>query len=199
MSGHKWLYNENVKDHFMNPRNILDNIEEYKPDGEGLTGNVQCGDEMLFVIKVTDGIITDAKWKTFGCASAIASTSKLSEMVIGMKIEDAYKISPQEVVKALGGLPDKKIHCSVLGDKALRAAIDDYYKKNNMADKIQEEKAMVICNCMNVTDHDIEDAVLEGVRDYDKLQEMTKLGTVCGGCKDEAITVMNEYIKKYFE
>ncbi len=199
MSGHKWLYNENVKDHFMNPRNILDKIEEYKPDGEGLTGNVQCGDEMLFVIKVTDGIITDAKWKTFGCASAIASTSKLSEMVIGMKIEDAYKISPQEVVKALGGLPDKKIHCSVLGDKALRAAIDDYYKKNNMADKIQEEKAMVICNCMNVTDHDIEDAVLEGVRDYDKLQEMTKLGTVCGGCKDEAITVMNEYIKKYFE
>ncbi len=199
MSGHKWLYNENVKDHFMNPRNILDKIEEYKPDGEGLTGNVQCGDEMLFVIKVTDGIITDAKWKTFGCASAIASTSKLSEMVIGMKIEDAYKISPQEVVKALGGLPDKKIHCSVLGDKALRAAIDDYYKKNNMADKIQEKKAMVICNCMNVTDHDIEDAVLEGVRDYDKLQEMTKLGTVCGGCKDEAITVMNEYIKKYFE
>lgn len=199
MSEANWVYTENVKEHFMNPRNILDDIEEYKYDGYGKTGNIQCGDEMLFVIKVEDGKIADCKWKTYGCASAIASTSKLSEMVIGMTLDEAYHISPQDVVKALGGLPDKKIHCSVLGDRALRAALDDYYKNNGMEDKIKTEEVQIVCNCMNVTDKDIEDAVLEGARDYKTLQEMTKLGTVCGGCKDEALTVMEEYIEKYFE
>lgn len=199
MSDQNWVYTENVKDHFMNPRNVLDNIDEYDYDGYGKTGNIQCGDEMLFVIKVKDGKIADCKWKTYGCASAIASTSKLSEMVIGMTLDDAYHISPQDVVKALGGLPDKKIHCSVLGDRALRAALDDYYKKNGMDDKVEKEEAVIVCNCMNVTDKDIEDAVLEGARDYKTLQEMTKLGTVCGSCKDEALTVMEDYIEKYFE
>jgi len=199
MTDSNWVYSENVKKHFMDPQNILDNIEEYKYDGMGKTGNIQCGDEMLFVIQVGDGKIADVKWKTYGCASAIASTSKLSEMVIGMTLDEAYHISPQDVVKALGGLPDKKIHCSVLGDRALRAAIDDYYSKNGMEEKIETENAKVVCNCMNVTDRDIEDAVLEGAKDYKTLQEMTKLGTVCGGCKDEALTVMEEYIEKYFE
>lgn len=199
MSDTNWVYTENVKEHFMNPKNILDNIEEYQYDGYGKTGNIQCGDEMLFVIKVKDGKIADCKWKTYGCASAIASTSKLSEMVIGMTLDEAYHISPQDVVKALGGLPDKKIHCSVLGDRALRAALDDYYAKNGMEDKIKKEETQIVCNCMNVTDKDIEDAVLEGARDYKSLQEMTKLGTVCGSCKDEALTVMQEYVEKYFE
>ena len=199
MTDSNWVYSENVKKHFMDPQNILDNIEEYKYDGMGKTGNIQCGDEMLFVIKVKDDVIIDVKWKTYGCASAIASTSKLSEMVIGMPLDKAYHISPQEVVKALGGLPDKKIHCSVLGDRALRAAIDDYYQKNGMENKIKKENVKIVCNCMNITDKDIEDAVLEGARDYKTLQEMTKLGTVCGGCKDEALTVMEEYVKKYFD
>ncbi len=199
MSDQNWVYTENVKDHFMNPRNVLDNIDEYDYDGYGKTGNIQCGDEMLFVIKVKDGKIADCKWKTYGCASAIASTSKLSEMVIGMDLDEAYHITPQEVIKALGGLPDKKIHCSVLGDRALRAALDDYYKKNDMEEKIQKEEAVIVCNCMNVTDKDIEEAVLDGARDYKKLQEMTKLGTVCGECKDEALTVMEDYIEKYYD
>jgi len=199
MSDTNWVYTENVKEHFMNPQNVLDNIEEYEYDGYGKTGNIQCGDEMLFVIKVKNGKIADCKWKTYGCASAIASTSKLSEMVIGMTLDEAYHISPQQVVKALGGLPDKKIHCSVLGDRALRAALDDYFQKNGMVEKIKTEEAVVVCNCMNVTDKDIEDAVLEGARDYKTLQEMTKLGTVCGGCKDEALTIMEDYIEKYFD
>jgi len=201
MADANWVYTDNVKDHFMNPRNILDDIEKYEHDGKGMTGNIKCGDEMLFVIKIDEekGIIADCKWKTFGCASAIASTSKLSEMVIGMKVEDAYKINPDDILKELGGLPDKKIHCSVLGDKALRAAIDDYYTRNGMVDKINTKAAVVVCNCMNVTDHDIEEAVLDGVRDYQALQERTKLGTVCGECKEEAETVMQIYIDKYFE
>jgi len=182
----------------MNPRNVLDNLEDYDYDGYGKTGNIKCGDEMLFVIKVDDGKISDCKWKTYGCASAIASTSKLSEMAVGMTLQEAYHISPQDVVKALGGLPDKKIHCSVLGDRALRAAIDDYYEKNGMEDKIEKEETQVVCNCMNVTDKDIEDAVLDGAKDYKTLQEMTKLGTVCGSCKDEALTVMEDYIEKYY-
>ena len=199
MSDINWIYTENVKEHFMNPRNILDKLEDYEYDGMGKTGNIQCGDEMLFVIKVRDGKIADCKWKTYGCASAIASTSKLSEMAIGMTLDEAYHISPQDVVSELGGLPDKKIHCSVLGDRALRAALNDYYTKNNMEDKIKVEEAIIVCNCMNVTDKDIEDAVLEGARDYKTLQDGTRLGTVCGSCKDEAITLMDEYIKKYFD
>jgi len=130
---------------------------------------------MLFVIKVDSEkqIITDCKWKTYGCASAIATTSKLSELAIGMSLEKAYKISPKEIVKELGGLPENKIHCSVMGDKALKAAIEDYYRRNNMEDKIKKEETRIICECMNVSEREIEDAVLEGARNYIRVQEMT--------------------------
>ena len=127
----EWVYSEKVKEHFTNPKNILEDESAYAEDGKGLVGNVQCGDQMLIVIKIDKEkqIITDCKWRTYGCASAIASTSILSEMVKGMRIDDAYKLSPKDIVRDLGGLPDHKIHCSVLGDKALRAAIDDYYNR----------------------------------------------------------------------
>lgn len=200
MNNSNWVYTEKVKDHFLNPRNVLDDIETFDYDGKGITGNIKCGDEMLFVIKVDKekGIITDCKWKTFGCASAIASTSMLSEMVKGMRLEDAYHLRPQDILEKLGGLPDRKVHCSVLGDKALRAAINDYYRRNGMEGKIQEKKVKVVCECMNVTDHDIEEAVLEGAQDFNTLQERTKVSTVCGECKDEVTAVMNKYIKKYY-
>ncbi len=128
-----WLYSEKVKEHFINPKNVLDSEEQFQPDGRGLIGNVKCGDEMLMVIKVDKKTqtITDCKWKTFGCASAIASTSMLSEMVKGMTINEALKLTPSDIVKELQGLPQNKIHCSVLGDKALRAAIEDYLKKTD--------------------------------------------------------------------
>ena len=201
MADQDWVYTEKVKDHFMNPRNVLGNIDDYDYDGKGKTGNVKCGDEMLFVKKVDKekGIITDCKWKTFGCASAIASTSVLSEMVKGMPLDEAYNIRPDDVTKELGGLPDQKVHCSVLGDKALRAAINDYYRRNGMEDKIQKEESRVVCECMNVTNHDIEEAVLEGARDYKKLQDMTKVGTVCGECEEDVTQVMNGYISQYFD
>ncbi len=122
-----WVYTEKVKEHFMNPQNVLENPDDYEADGEGLVGNIKCGDQMIMWIKVDKdkGVITDCKWKTYGCASAIASTSILSEMVKGMTLEEAYNISPKDITKELGGLPEHKVHCSVLGDKALRAAIND--------------------------------------------------------------------------
>ncbi|MFH1092622.1 MAG: iron-sulfur cluster assembly scaffold protein [Candidatus Omnitrophota bacterium] len=195
-----WVYSDIVKEHFMNPKNVLDDKEGFVEDGKGTVGNVKCGDEMMFAIKVDKKkkILTDCRWKTYGCASAIASTSLLSEAVKGMTLEQAFNISPKDIAKKLGGLPEHKIHCSVLGDKAMRAAINDYYMRNNMPQKIKEDKAKTICQCMNVTDHEIEDVVLEGVRTYLELQEHTKLGTVCGRCKDEATKLLGDYIKKHF-
>lgn len=196
-----WVYTDVVKDHFMNPKNVLRVDEVFEADGEGMVGNVKCGDQMKMMIKVDPGkgVIIDCRWKTYGCASAIASTSILSEVVKGMTLDKAYHISPKDINEKLGGLPEHKIHCSVLGDKALRAAIDDYYRKTGQSQKIVKEEAKIICQCMNVTDHEIEEAVLEGARTYLDLQEHTKLGTVCGQCKDEAIALMINYIKKHFE
>ena len=196
----QWAYTEKVKDHFINPRNILSDEETFEDDGKGTVGNIKCGDQMIVVIQVDSekGIITDCKWKTFGCASAIASTSVLSEMVKGMKLEDAYNLSAKDINKELGGLPEHKIHCSVLGDKALREAINDYYQRSGMDDKIKREEARVVCQCMNVTDHEIEDAVLEGARTFYELQEMTKVGTVCGECKDDVSELLEFYTNKHF-
>ncbi|NQT25939.1 iron-sulfur cluster assembly scaffold protein [candidate division KSB1 bacterium] len=195
-----WVYSDIVKDHFMNPKNILSDAEDFQIDGQGKVGNMKCGDEMMFAIHVDKekGIIADCRWRTYGCASAIASTSILSEAVKGMPLEEAFNVSPKDIAEKLGGLPENKIHCSVLGDKALRAAINDYYMKNDMAEKVREDKAKIICQCMNVTDHEIEDVVLEGVRTMLELQEHTKLGTVCGQCKDEASELMQGYIQKHF-
>jgi nitrogen fixation NifU-like protein len=192
-----WLYSEIVKDHFMNPRNVLEDEASFQADGIGTVGNIKCGDQMLVAIRVKDGIITDCKWKTYGCASAIASTSMLSEVVKGMKLEEAYHITPADITRKLGGLPEHKIHCSVLGDKALRAAIEDYYQKTGQENKIQREKAVIVCQCMNVTDKDIEQAVKEGARTYLDLQNKTKIGTVCGQCKGETQKLLEEYVHLY--
>ncbi len=196
----EWAYSEKLKEHFINPRNILEDEDSYQDDGKGIVGNMKCGDQMLIVIKVDKekGIITDCKWKTYGCASAIASTSILSEMVIGMTLEDAYNLSPKDIAKELGGLPEHKVHCSVLGDKALRAAINDYYKRNGMEDKIKKVEAKIVCHCMNVSDEEIEDAVLDGARTYLEIQERTKAGTVCGQCKEDILKLMNEYKREHF-
>lgn len=196
----EWVYSEKVKDHFMHPRNVLTDEAKYHEDGRGIVGNIKCGDEMVVAIKVDrkKGTIADCKWKTYGCASAIASTSILSEIVKGMTLDDAYHITAKDIAKELGGLPEHKIHCSVLGHKALRAAIEDYYTRNGMTDKVEREKEHIVCQCMNVTDIEIEHAVLEGARTYLELQEHTKLGTVCGQCKDKAIKLLEEYKKKHF-
>lgn len=195
-----WIYSEKVKDHFMHPRNILADESTFAYDAKGITGNIKCGDQMIVYIAVDreTNTIRDCKWQTYGCASAIASTSVLSEMVKGMSLDEAYRITPKDIARELGGLPDNKIHCSVLGDKALRMAIDHYYAKNGMTDKIETKEAVVVCECMGVTDHDIEEAVLEGARTFHELQERTKISTGCGECRQDASMLMQEYLAKHF-
>lgn len=155
---------------------------------------MKCGDQMLIAIQVQDNKIADCRWKTYGCASAIASTSMLSEVVQGMELEKAYNIKPTDIVDELNGLPDNKIHCSVLGDRALRAAIEDYWRRNGMEEKISDPESVTVCTCIGVTDKDIEDAVKNGVRTFEELQNRTKIGTGCGGCKEEAEELLHEYI-----
>ena len=119
-------YSEKVMDHFRHPRNVGE-IEN--PDGVGKVGNPTCGDIMELYIKVEDEVIVDAKFQTFGCGAAIATSSMVTEMVKGKKIDEALGISNKMVAEALGGLPPVKMHCSVLAEEALRSAIDDYHKK----------------------------------------------------------------------
>ncbi len=123
------LYSEKVMDHFRNPRNVgkLDDA-----DGIGEVGNARCGDIMKMYIKVKDGVITDIKFNTFGCGSAIASSSMATELIKGKPIEQALELTNKAVVEALDGLPAHKLHCSVLAEQAIRAAIKDYYDKNGI-------------------------------------------------------------------
>ena len=122
-----WVYSEIVKEHFLNPRNFLMGDEtKYPHDAEGVVGNPVCGDQMKMFIRVKNDRIIDVKWKTYGCASAIASTSALSELAKGKTLDEALKISPAEITDFLGGLPQHKIHCSVLGHEALAAAIQNF-------------------------------------------------------------------------
>ena len=124
------LYSEKVMDHFQNPRNVgkMDDA-----DGVGEVGNAVCGDIMKMYIKVKDGIITDVKFNTFGCGSAIATSSMAPEMIKGKPIEEALRLSNKAVAEALDGLPPVKMHCSVLAEEAVRAAVKDYYDRNGIA------------------------------------------------------------------
>ena len=129
--GQDWIYTDIVKDHFLNPRNFLMGDEsKFKCDATGIVGNPICGDQMKMFIKVdkkTDKI-TDLRWKTYGCASAIASTSALSELAKGKTLDEALKISAEDIDNYLGKLPKHKFHCSILGHDALRDAIENYRK-----------------------------------------------------------------------
>ena len=134
-------YSEKVMDHFMNPRNVGD-IES--ADGVGKVGNPACGDIMQMSLKIENDIIVDAKFKTFGCGAAIASSSIATEMIKGKSIEEALKLTNEAVTEALGGLPRVKRHCSVLAEQALHCALDDYYKKKGIPSpiKLKTDKEM---------------------------------------------------------
>ena len=123
------LYSEKVMEHFTNPRNVGE-IED--ADGIGEVGNAKCGDIMKMFLKIDNGVITDIKFKTFGCGAAVATSSMATEMIKGQKLEDALKLTNKAVVEALDGLPDSKLHCSVLAEQALKAAISDYYKRQGV-------------------------------------------------------------------
>jgi len=199
-----WFYTDTVKEHFFNPRNLFKTQEEaesYQYDGVGMVGSPACGDMMKIWIQVQDDKIKECKWQTFGCASAIASTSMMSVMISeneGMLVDDAMKLKPMDIVKRLGNLPSRKFHCSVLGDKALRAAINDYYKKNGQEDKIIQEKTRMIDHIAKVTDHDIEEAVLEGAVTFDEVQKKTKVGIGNKQCIPEVEQLIKFYKDKYY-
>ncbi len=197
-----WLYTEKVKDHFFSPRNFMRFGEEdkFKFNGYGRVGSPACGDEMVLWLQIDPKTekIKDCRWRTFGCGSAIASTSVMSEMIKrkgGMKIDNALKLKPQDILKELGGLPDRKVHCSVLGDKALQAAINDYFRKTKQHGRIVVEGAKVIDADLKITDKDIEEAVLDGARTLEDVQKKLKVGV----SKPSVIPAIEELIRFYTE
>lgn len=143
------LYSEKVMDHFRNPRNVG---EIPDADGVGEVGNAKCGDIMKMYLKIEDGVIVDVKFETFGCGSAIATSSMATELIKGKKVEEALALTNQAVVEALDGLPAHKIHCSVLAEEAVRAAIKDYYDKNGIAYE-PELLCSGDCSCCHEHDH----------------------------------------------
>ena len=143
------LYSEKVMDHFRRPRNVGDIPNA---DGVGEVGNAKCGDIMKMYLKIEDGVIVDVKFETFGCGSAIATSSMATELIKGKKVEEALSLTNQAVVEALDGLPAHKIHCSVLAEEAVRAAIKDYYDKNGIAYE-PEQFCSGDCSCCHEHDH----------------------------------------------
>jgi len=173
-----WNYTEKVLDHFRNPRNV-GVIPD--PDGVGEVGSMACGDALKFTFKLgKDGRIADAKFQTFGCASAIASSSALTEIVKGMTLEEAAKVTNQHIADYLGGLPEQKMHCSVMGREALEVAIENY-RTGKSVKKILEGK--VICTCFGVTEEEIERAIRENnLTTVEQVTNYTKAGGGCGQC-----------------
>jgi NifU-like protein len=173
-----WEYTDKVKDHFLNPRNV-GTIND--ADGVGEVGSLACGDALTFYFKLDEnGKIKDAKFQTFGCASAIASSSALTEMVKGLTLEEAKNITNEDIADYLGGLPKEKMHCSVMGRDALEKAISCYLDEPEK--KVEGE---IVCECFGVTDREIERVVrenhvstIEGITDY------VKAGGGCGNCHD---------------
>ncbi|HQK99787.1 MAG TPA: Fe-S cluster assembly protein NifU, partial [Smithellaceae bacterium] len=183
-----WDYTDKVKEHFLNPRNVGE-IEN--PDGVAEVGSMACGDALKLTFKLDENKrISDAKFKTFGCASAIASSSALTEIIKGMTVEEALKVTNQDIAKYLGGLPDEKMHCSVLGKQALEKAIENYQGAPPI-----EAGAKIICECFGVTDKEIERAVRENnLTTVEDVTNYTKAGGGCGLCHD-AIAQIIEQVK----
>jgi NifU-like protein len=171
-----WDYTEKVMEHFRNPQNVG---EVESPDGVGEVGSLACGDALRLTFKLDEAQrIKDVKFKTFGCASAIASSSALTEIIKGMTLEEAEKISNQDIAHYLGDLPEEKMHCSVMGKEALEAAIAYYRGKT-----IKKEEADIVCKCFGITAKEIEKVAREnGLSTVDQVTHYTKAGGGCGTC-----------------
>ncbi len=173
-----WEYTDKVQEHFLHPHNVGE-IEN--PSGLGDVGSLACGDALKLTLKIEDDVIVDAKFKTFGCASAIASSSALTLMVTGMTVDDAEKLTNDDIADYLGGLPKEKMHCSVMGREALEAAIADY--RGVILPMAEGE---VVCECFGVTDLDVIRAIKESdLRSVEEITNFTKAGGGCGKCEDK--------------
>jgi len=174
-----WEYTDKVLDHFKNPRNV-GVIED--ADGVGQVGSMACGDALKLTFKLDEKHerIVDARFKTFGCASAIASSSALTELIKGMTLEEAERVTNKEIADYLGGLPEQKMHCSVLGREALDVAIENY-RTGKSSKKILEGK--VVCNCFGITEEEIRRVVSENnLTTVEQVTNYCKAGGGCGSC-----------------
>ena len=181
-----WEYTDKVKDHFLNPRNVgvMDDA-----DGVGEVGSVACGDALTFYFKLDEnGKIKDATFQTFGCASAIASSSALTEMVKGLTLEEAKNITNDNIAEYLGGLPKEKMHCSVMGREALEKAIACHLNEPE-----KEVDGQIVCECFGVTDNEIERVVTENkLETIEDVTDYVKAGGGCGNCHDSIQEIIDK-------
>lgn len=188
-----WNYSKKVQDYFVHPHNA-GSLADANAIGE--VGSIACGDALKLYLKINDqGVIEKASFETFGCASAIASSSVLTDMVIGMKVDDALKITNADIAKALDGLPREKMHCSVMGQEALEAAIRQW--KGEPAMPRTQEEGKLVCKCFNVTDQTIIRAIRENhLKTVDDVTAFTKAGGGCGECRDEIAEILEAELKR---
>lgn len=188
-----WEYTETVRDHFLHPRNA-GVLEDANVIGEA--GSLACGDALKLMLKVNDqGIIEDAKFQTFGCASAIASSSALTELIKGKHMDEAAKLTNKEIAEYLGGLPKEKMHCSVMGQEALEAAIRQW--KGETPVPHAHEEGRLVCKCFGITDAQIIRAIREnGLKTVEEITNYTKAGGACGDCQDQIAEILAAELKQ---
>ncbi len=191
-----WDYTEKVHEHFLNPQNA-----GALPDANaiGEVGSLACGDALKLYLKINEeNIITDARFQTFGCASAIASSSILTQMVKGLHLDAAMKITNKDIAEALGGLPKEKIHCSVMGQEALEAAIRQFRGESVIAHS--HDDGQLICRCFGITDTQIKNAIEEnGLKSVEEITHYTKAGGACGDCLDAIAQILSQHAGKLQE
>ena len=190
-----WEYSEKVLEHYRHPRNVgkIDNA-----DLIGEAGSLACGDSLKLYIKLDGSVIKDAKFQTFGCGSAVAS-SILTEMIIGKTLEEAKKITNKDIADELGGLPQEKMHCSVMGQEALEDALKKYYGKEEIEKEagLSQNGDKIVCTCFNVTENQIWEAIkVNGLKTVEEVTNYTKAGGACGRCKGVIKDIIETYLRK---